>query len=124
MYAIRSYYDEVREAFDDDLNAPRAIASMFDFMNEANRLFVVVAQSPADAERWVSDVSQLTHLPVALYPQREALGEEDDAVVLWDSQIAELRHVLVITSYSIHYTKLYDPHRVCFRISAKLGEPA
>jgi transcription-repair coupling factor (superfamily II helicase) len=42
-----------------------------------NRLLVVVAQSPADAERWVSDLSQLTDLPVALYPQREALGEEE-----------------------------------------------
>src|SRR5581483_522635 len=41
------------------------------------RLFVVAAPSPGDAERWVSDLGLLTDLPVALYPQREALGEDE-----------------------------------------------
>lgn len=41
------------------------------------RLFVVVAATPADAERWLSDLAMLADLPVALYPQREALGEEE-----------------------------------------------
>ncbi len=41
-------------------------------------LAVVIAASPADAERWLADLTVL--LPdegVALYPQREALGEDE-----------------------------------------------
>ncbi|HYF40395.1 MAG TPA: DEAD/DEAH box helicase, partial [Gemmatimonadales bacterium] len=41
------------------------------------RLLAVVAPSPADAERWLTDLSHLTDLPTALYPQREALGEDE-----------------------------------------------
>ncbi|MEZ4587585.1 MAG: CarD family transcriptional regulator [Gemmatimonadales bacterium] len=41
------------------------------------QLIVVVVPTPADAERWLADLSQVTELPVALYPQREALGEEE-----------------------------------------------
>ena len=41
------------------------------------RLFTVVAATPADAERWLADLATLTALPSALYPQREALGEEE-----------------------------------------------
>ncbi len=41
------------------------------------RLFVVVAPAPGDAERWLSDLALLTDAPVALYPQREALGEDE-----------------------------------------------
>ena len=41
------------------------------------RLFTVVAATPADAEKWLADLATLTPLPCALYPQREALGEEE-----------------------------------------------
>src|SRR5207249_11291753 len=41
------------------------------------RLFTVVAATPADAERWLADLATVTELPAALYPQREALGEEE-----------------------------------------------
>ncbi|HTK41021.1 MAG TPA: transcription-repair coupling factor [Gemmatimonadales bacterium] len=41
------------------------------------RLFVIVAPSPGDAERWLSDLALLTDASVALYPQREALGEDE-----------------------------------------------
>ncbi|HEV8599649.1 MAG TPA: transcription-repair coupling factor [Gemmatimonadales bacterium] len=41
------------------------------------RLFTVVAATPADAERWLADLATLTGQPSALYPQREALGEEE-----------------------------------------------
>jgi transcription-repair coupling factor (superfamily II helicase) len=41
------------------------------------RLLSIVATTPADAERWVTDLGHLTDAPVALYPQREALGEEE-----------------------------------------------
>ncbi|MFN8645609.1 MAG: transcription-repair coupling factor [Gemmatimonadales bacterium] len=42
-----------------------------------SRLFTVIATTPADAERWVTDLQHLTDAPVALYPQRESLGEEE-----------------------------------------------
>ena len=41
------------------------------------RLLTVVAPTPADAERWLSDLSHLTDVPTVLYPQREALGEDE-----------------------------------------------
>ncbi|HEX5574575.1 MAG TPA: transcription-repair coupling factor, partial [Gemmatimonadales bacterium] len=41
------------------------------------RLITVLAPSTAEAERWLNDLSQLTDAPAALYPQREALGEDE-----------------------------------------------
>lgn len=41
------------------------------------RLFTVMATTPAEAERWLSDLQRLTDVPMALYPQREGLGEEE-----------------------------------------------
>lgn len=45
---------------------------------QPSRLFVVLAPGPAEAERWLADLGVL--LPddaLALYPQRESLGEEE-----------------------------------------------
>ncbi len=44
---------------------------------EPQRMFAIVAPTPAEAERWLTDLRQLTDLPLALYPQREALGEDE-----------------------------------------------
>ena len=41
------------------------------------RTLVVMAPTPADAERWLSDLSLLSGETLALYPQRESLGEEE-----------------------------------------------
>ncbi|HEX6643917.1 MAG TPA: transcription-repair coupling factor [Gemmatimonadales bacterium] len=41
------------------------------------RMLVVVAPTPGEAERWLADLSLLAGVPVALYPQRESLGEEE-----------------------------------------------
>jgi transcription-repair coupling factor (superfamily II helicase) len=41
------------------------------------RVFSVVATTPADAERWLADLQHLSDVPVALYPQRESFGEEE-----------------------------------------------
>ncbi len=45
--------------------------------NHPQRLLTVVAPTAADAERWLSDLAHLTDVPTALYPQREALGEDE-----------------------------------------------
>ena len=42
-----------------------------------HRQVVVVATTPGEAERWLTDLALLTDGAVALYPQREALGEEE-----------------------------------------------
>ena len=44
------------------------------------RLFVVVAPTPSDAERWLADLRMLREDGVALYPQRESLGAEEPHV--------------------------------------------
>ena len=41
------------------------------------RLLIIVAPTPGDAERWLTDLAHLTDEGVALYPQREALGEDE-----------------------------------------------
>jgi len=41
------------------------------------RLLVIVAPTPADAERWLADLAHLTDASTVLYPQREALGEDE-----------------------------------------------
>ena len=44
---------------------------------QAQRLVLVIAPTPGEAERWLTDLALLTDGAVALYPQREALGEEE-----------------------------------------------
>jgi transcription-repair coupling factor (superfamily II helicase) len=44
---------------------------------QSQRLVVVIAPTPGEAERWLTDLALLTDGAVALYPQREALGEEE-----------------------------------------------
>ena len=41
------------------------------------RLLTIVAPTPAEAERWLTDLAHLSDDPLALYPQREALGEDE-----------------------------------------------
>nr|MBA3260769.1 hypothetical protein [Gemmatimonadales bacterium] len=41
------------------------------------RLLAVVAPTPGEAERWLADLTQLVDAGLALYPQREALGEDE-----------------------------------------------
>jgi transcription-repair coupling factor (superfamily II helicase) len=41
------------------------------------RLLTVVATTPGEAERWLTDLAHLTGEGMALYPQRETLGEDE-----------------------------------------------
>ena len=43
----------------------------------ASRLVTIITATPADAERWLTDLQHLAGAGVALYPQREALGEDE-----------------------------------------------
>jgi transcription-repair coupling factor (superfamily II helicase) len=44
---------------------------------DAARTFAIIAATPADAERWLTDLALLSREAVALYPQRESLGEDE-----------------------------------------------
>jgi transcription-repair coupling factor (superfamily II helicase) len=57
------------------------------------RLLVVVAPTPAEAERWHADLRALTER-VALYPQREALGAEEPHVEIAGERIETLEALL------------------------------
>ena len=45
--------------------------------HDPQRFFLIVAHTPAVAERWCSDLDVLMADSIRLYPQREALGEEE-----------------------------------------------
>ncbi len=69
------------------------------------RLFAVVAPTPADGERWLDDLRTLTDLPAALYPQRESLGEDEphyeiagERIETIDALLAGRLRVLVTTA--------------------------
>jgi transcription-repair coupling factor (superfamily II helicase) len=58
------------------------------------RLLAVVAPTPSEAERWLSDLHALTDLPVALYPQRESLGEEEPHYEIAGERVETLESLL------------------------------
>lgn len=60
----------------------------------ATQLVMVVAATPADAERWLADLSHLTALVVGHYPQREALGEEEPHLEIAGERVETLEALL------------------------------
>ncbi|HTO73958.1 MAG TPA: CarD family transcriptional regulator, partial [Gemmatimonadales bacterium] len=58
------------------------------------RLQVVIAASPGEAERWLSDLQHLMGEGLALYPQREALGEEEPHYEIAGERIETLEALL------------------------------
>lgn len=58
------------------------------------QLVVIVTATPADAERWLADLAHLTALPTGLYPQREALGEEEPHLEIAGERVETLEALL------------------------------
>ena len=58
------------------------------------RLLTIVAPTPSEAERWLSDLHALTDLKVALYPQRESLGEEEPHLEIAGERVETLEALL------------------------------
>src|SRR5215472_6015691 len=58
------------------------------------RVLAVVAPTPADAERWLADLETLMPGMVALYPQREALGGEEQHVEIAGERIETVAALL------------------------------
>ncbi len=58
------------------------------------RPVVIVAPGPAEAERWLADLRHLTDLPLAYYPQRESLGEEEPHLEIAGERVETLDDLL------------------------------
>src|SRR5579864_697873 len=58
------------------------------------RVLTVVAPTPGDAERWLADLEALIPNAVALYPQREALGGEEQHVEIAGERIETVAALL------------------------------
>jgi len=58
------------------------------------RVFCVVAPTPADAERWLADLETLAGGTAALYPQRESLGAEEPHYEIAGERIETLERLL------------------------------
>jgi transcription-repair coupling factor (superfamily II helicase) len=58
------------------------------------RVVLVVAGTPADAERWLADLSVLRGEGTRLYPQREALGEEEPHLEIAGERVETIEAVL------------------------------
>ena len=56
-------------------SVPVLVSCLADRLSQ--RTFLVVTAGPSDAERWLADLEVLMENRVRLYPQREALGEEE-----------------------------------------------
>ena len=58
------------------------------------RLFAVIAPTPADAERWLADLLALRDGGVVLYPQRESLGIDEPHVEIAGERVETLEALL------------------------------
>ena len=59
-----------------------------------HRLLTIIAPTPSEAERWLSDITALTDIKVALYPQRESLGEEEPHYEIAGERVETLEALL------------------------------
>jgi transcription-repair coupling factor (superfamily II helicase) len=72
-----------------------AVATAWLAGRQPGRVIAVMAPTPTDADRWLSDLTALcAPEPVALYPQREGLGGEEPHVELAGER-AETLHALL-----------------------------
>ena len=60
----------------------------------AGRLVVIVTATPSDAERWLTDLQHLAGAGVALYPQRESLGEDEPHFEIAGERVETLEALL------------------------------
>jgi transcription-repair coupling factor (superfamily II helicase) len=93
------------------------------------RQLAIVAPTPADAERWLTDLSHLTDAPMALYPQREALGEDEphyeiagERAETIEALLAGRLRVLVTTARATSERTLLPAVLEQLRLSLAVGE--
>ena len=111
MYAIRSYYDTEKRSFpqaDEDklagIEEGATVGADWD-TNVSNKPTTISAEQATAIEANTAKRS---------YPEADEnklAGIEESATVGadWETNVQNKPTTIVITSYSIHYTKLYDP---------------
>ena len=60
----------------------------------SQRLLTIIAPTPAEAERWFSDLRILAGVECALYPQRESLGEDEPHFEIAGERVETLEGLL------------------------------
>jgi transcription-repair coupling factor (superfamily II helicase) len=93
------------------------------------RLLTVVAPTPADAERWLSDLRHLTDAATVLYPQREALGEDEphyeiagERAETIEALLAGRLRLLITTARATAERTLLPAALEQLRLSLRVGE--
>ncbi len=74
--------------------ASRAVLAAALAAEHAQRVFLVVAPTPMVAETWLADLTVLVGDGVTLYPQREALGEEEPHYEIAGERVETIAAVL------------------------------
>jgi hypothetical protein len=92
-------------------------------------LLTVCAPTAAEAERWLSDLRALTDAPVALYPQREGLGEQEphyeiagERVETLEALLSSRLRVLVTTARATAERTLVPSGLASLRVVLRAGE--
>ncbi len=65
------------------------------------RLFVVIAPTPTDGERWLADLLALRDGGVVLYPQRESLGVDEPHVEIAGERVETVEALLSATAHIV-----------------------
>jgi transcription-repair coupling factor (superfamily II helicase) len=93
------------------------------------RLLTIMAPTPADAERWLSDLSHLTDVATALYPQREALGEDEPHYEIAGERAETIQallqgqlHILVTTARATSERTLLPAALERLRLTLAVGD--
>lgn len=96
-----------------------------------NQLVTIVATTPSEAERWLADLGRLTDRPMALYPQREALGEEEHHVEIAGERTETIEALLrgelafLVTTARASAERTAIPSALAaLRLELRRGEPA
>ncbi|MEP7325732.1 MAG: transcription-repair coupling factor, partial [Gemmatimonadota bacterium] len=93
------------------------------------RLLTICAPTASEAERWLSDLRALTDLPVALYPQRESLGEDEPHYEIAGERVETLEallsgrlRILVTTARATAERTLVPSGLAALRVVLRAGE--
>jgi transcription-repair coupling factor (superfamily II helicase) len=93
------------------------------------RLLTIVAPTPADAERWLNDLAHLTDAATALYPQREALGEDEPHYEIAGERAETVQdllegrlHILVTTARATSERTLLPAALERLRLTLSVGD--
>ena len=108
MYAIRSYYEFVRAIeFGNYFSYPNYSTATIDDLTSTGRLRLIRSAEVKDAiADYYAEIDWTGQFETLQRPTQRELGQLVSQILDLDYRSALFQDV--ITSYSIHYTKLYD----------------